>query len=234
MKIKLSIFVFLLLLIVGTLGVFAVPDRESNQTRSFEVSNFDKIYLKGGYKVFLEQSGKSGLRIKAGEEAFDFIDVASHNGTLEVEITKTYLNFNCVELYISFVDLTELHVEGGIKLETAGFIDLHDFYLHVEGGAKIVMGMKVDHLTAVGEGGASFEFKGVAKKFDARISGVGYLDADELTTGSVTFKIEGIGGGSVHATEFLDATVEGVGKIRYKGNPEVEKAITGIGLVEKD
>jgi hypothetical protein len=234
MKIKLSIFIFLFLLIAVPLGVFAVPDREGDQTRAFEVSNFDKIYLKGGYKVFLEQSVKSGLRIKADEEAFAQIDVASANGTLEVEITKTYLNFECVELYISFVDLTELHVEGGVKLETDGFVDLQDFYLHVEGGAKIEMGMKVDNLMVIGEGGASFEFKGVAESLDARISGIGYLDADELTTKSVTFKVEGIGGGSVNATEFLNARVEGLGKIRYIGNPKIEKSITGIGLVDQD
>ena len=226
---------FLLLFFSCTLPAVSSPWSETEDgTRVYQVSDFDKIELKGGYKVFLEQSDKPGLKIKAGDEAFDYVDVASFPGTLKVEITKTYLNFKSIELHISFVNLKELHVEGGINLETAGFIDLNDFYLHVEGGAKIRMGMKVDHLDVVGEGGVSLAFKGVAKKMDARISGLGYLNASQLTAGEVSFKVEGIGGGSVHATTLLNATIEGVGKINYLGNPEVEKAISGIGLVARE
>ena len=228
------VFIFLITFITSPFIASASSEWNDDEVRTYEVANFNKIYLEGGYKVILEQSDKPGLRIKADEDAFEYIDVEGDDETLRLKIKKKHFDFESLVLYISFVDLEELHIEGGVKLETKGYVDLTDFYLHVEGGAKIEMEMKVDRLDVVGEGGVSFDFKGVAKKIDIKISGAGHLDAGDLKAEWVSFGIEGVGGGSVYATEYLRATIEGVGKIRYKGNPELHKEISGIGFVSRD
>lgn len=212
----------------------ASTEWDDDEVRTYDVGDFHRIVLEGGYKVILEQSDHSGLRIKADEEAFEYIDVDGNNGTLRIELRKKHFNFERMILYIQFTNLSELKVEGGVKLETKGYCDLNDFYLHVEGGAKIEMELKVDHLEVVGEGGVSFAFRGVARSMDARISGAGHLDADNLKTQNIAIEIEGVGGGSVYATDYLRAKIEGVGKIRYKGNPQIDKSIEGIGFVSPD
>jgi len=111
---------------------------------------------------------------------------------------------------------------------------LKDFYLHVEGGAIIEMNMKANRVKVIGEGGVKFEFDGIADELDATISGAGHIDAIDLKTKRCDIKIEGVGGGSVYATESLNATINGVGKIRYKGDPKVYKNIEGIGFVSED
>lgn len=184
--------------------------------------------------MILEQSEHVGLRIKTDEDVFEYIDVDSDSETLSLTITKKHFNFDQLVLYINFVDLEELVIKGGVKLETKGYIDLTDFHLQVEGGAKIEMELKVDDLKVVGEGGVSFEFRGVAENFDVRISGAGHLDADQLKSETVSVAIEGVGGASVYATKYLKARIEGVGKIRYRGDPEVDKIINGIGFVSRD
>ncbi len=212
----------------------ASPEWNDDGARTYDIANFERIVLEGGYKVILVQSDQPGLRIKADEKLHEYIQVDSDGHTLSVTLRERHLNFEGVTLYIEFVDLQELRIEGGVKLETRGYVDMKDFYLRVEGGAKIEMEMKVDHLKVVGEGGVSFDFRGVAKTMDARISGAGHLDADDLKTQEVTIEIEGVGGGSVYATDFLKAKIEGVGKIRYKGNPKVEKTIEGLGFVSPE
>ena len=202
--------------------------------KTYEVSKFSRIYLNGGYKVILEQSETPSLKIKADEEAFKYIDVNTNDETLRLEIERKRFDFEYIELYIGVPHLTELNIEGGIKLETSGYLDLANFKLVVEGGAKIEMGMKVDELLVIGEGGVSMNFRGVAEKMVARISGAGYLNADELKAKSVEVEIEGVGGGSVYATEHLKTIIEGVGKVKYKGNPIVVKEVEGLGLVSSD
>lgn len=225
-----AIFIFLLFITPSCFSSTS-PEWDDDEIKTYDISNFERIVLEGGYKVILKQSDQPGLRIKADEEFFEHISVDSDGYTLSVTLRERHLNFSGVILYVEFVDLSELRIEGGVKLETKGYVDLSDFYLHVEGGAKIEMEMKVDHLKVVGEGGVSFNFRGVAKTMDARISGAGHMDADELKTQVVTIEIQGVGGGSVYATDFLNAKIEGVGKIRYKGDPEVKKIIEGLGLV---
>ena len=229
---KSSLFLFLFGLL--SVSILANPSAwDDDEIRTYDVSNFDRIHLEGGYFVILEQSKEPGLKIKTDEEAFRYIDVDSNGETLSLRITKKNFDFERLELHIQFTDLKELHIEGGVKLETKGYLDLNNLDLHVEGGAKIEMEMKVNELEVLGEGGVSFDFEGVANSLDARISGAGHLDADELKAKDVVFEIEGVGAGSVYATETLKAVIEGVGKIKYKGNPRVDKHIGGIGFVSK-
>ena len=197
-------------------------------------SPFSKIYLEGAFKVILEQGTQSGLRIKTDEDNFKYIDVQSDTQSLSLKIVKKHFDFDELILYITFADLEKLEIQGGISLETKGYVDLKDFYLHVEGGATVEMNMKANKVKVIGEGGVKFEFDGIADELDATISGAGYLDAIDLKTKDCDIRIEGVGAGSVYATESLNATISGFGKIRYKGEPKVYKKVEGVGVVSPD
>lgn len=235
---RISSLIFALGLMVAKL--FAAPVTPVEQSwddtgiRTYKVQPFTKIYLEGTYKVILEQGVQTGLRIKTDEDNFKYIDVQSDAQSLSLKITKKHFDLDELILYITFKDLEELVIEGGISLETKGYVDLKDFYLRVEGGANIEMNMKASKVKVIGQGGVKFEFDGVAEELDADISGAGYLDAIDLKTKKTDFKIEGVGAGSVYVTDELNATISGVGKIRYKGDPKVFKKIEGIGLVSND
>jgi len=235
---RLTSLIFALGLMVAKL--FAAPVMpveqtwDDHDTRTYKVQPFTKIYLEGTYKVILEQGTEPGLRIKTDEDNFKYIDVQTDAESLSLKILKKHFDLDELILYITFKDLDKLVIEGGIRLETKGYVDLKDFELHVEGGASIEMNMKANKLNVVGQGGVKFEFDGVADELDASISGAGYFDAIDLKTKRCDIKIEGVGAGSVYATETLNATISGVGKIRYKGNPQVYKKIEGIGLVSPD
>lgn len=235
---RISSLIFALGLMVAKL--FATPVLpvqqawDDSDTRTYNVQPFTKIHLEGTFKVILEQGSQSGLRIKTDEDNFKYIDVNSDSQSLSLKITKKHFDFEELILYISFKDLEEVFIEGGICLETKGYVELKDFYLHVEGGASIEMNMKANKVKVIGQGGVKFEFDGVADELDASMSGAAYIDAIDLKTKKSDMKIEGIGAGSVYATEILNATISGVGKIRYKGEPKVYKKIEGIGLVSND
>ncbi len=235
---RISSLIFALGLLVAKL--FAAPVMpgelpwDDTATRTYKVQHFTKIYLEGAFKVILEQGTQEGLRIKTDEDNFKYIDVNSDSQSLSLKITKKHFDFDELILYITFKDLEKLVIEGGIGLETNGYVELKDLYLHVSGGASIEMNLKANNVKVIGEGGVKFEFDGIANELDATISGAGHLDAIDLKTKRTDFKIEGVGTGSVYATDQLNATISGVGKITYKGDPQVYKKIEGIGLVSRD
>ncbi len=231
---QITTLLFLSVFVLSPFFSLANKEWDDDEVRTYDVENFQRVVLEGGYKVILEQSGKPGLRIKADEESFEYIDVDSDNGTLHVELKEKHFNFEGMILYIEFEQLESLKIEGGVKLETKGYLDLNDFYLSVEGGAKIEMEMKAEEVHLQGEGGVSYTFRGVARKMDVRLSGAGHLNANDFKTEEVAIDIEGVGGASVYATKYLKAQIEGVGKIRYRGNPQIDKNIEGIGFVRPD
>ncbi len=210
----------------------ATPDE--TMTKTYTIADFKRIYLEGSFKVILQQGTQSGLKITTDEDNFEYIDVDSNPGSLNLKITKKHFDFDKIVLHITFKDLEKLVIEGGMKLETVGYVNLNDFYMHVEGGASVKMNLKANNLTVIGEGGTTFELDGVANSLNASVSGAGNLDAEDLKVREAKVKIEGFGAASVFPTEYLDAIISGVGKIKYHGSPQIRKEISGIGIVSGD
>jgi len=163
---RVSSLVFALGLMVAKL--FAEPvakpqqSWENDVTRTFPIKEFNSIRLEGTYKVILEQGLQPGLRIKTDESNFKYIEVENDTQTLNLKVTKKHFDFDELILYITFKDLENMVIEGGICLETKGYIDLKNFDLRVDGGACIDLDFKANTLKFSGHGGLNYEFNGLA------------------------------------------------------------------------
>ena len=230
---KLSYFL-LITLFLGASSICYGQD-EDWETKTYKLTEFRDIYLKGGYKVYLIQGKENSLMVKASDEdAFDYLKVKNDRSSLGLEIDRKHFNFDRINLYITFKDIERIEIEGGVRLKTKGYLDLKDIYVSVEGGAKIELDMKARDVELNGEGGVLYELDGVADRLTVHLSGAGHVDASELKTKDVIFQVEGVGTGTVYATETLYAQIEGIGKVKYRGNPEVTKDIQGLGTVSRD
>lgn len=224
----------LLAFITGWLSPVLAQGDSDWFSKTYELDDFRDINLKGGFRVYLLQGSKASLEIRASEaEALENILVRNNGSSLDLKVERRHFDFSRVNLYITFKSLENLIISGGVTLKTHGYLDLNDLYVKVEGGSKIDLDIKADDVRLVGEGGMLFNISGVAQSLDVKISGAAHVDASDLKTRDVVFKIEGLGTGSVYATESLFTDVEGVGKIKYKGNPKVTKNIGGLGSVTR-
>jgi hypothetical protein len=230
---KLLSFLFSILFVIP---LFSLAQNDSDwESKTYFIHDFTQRHIEGGYKVYLSQGDKCGLTVKAtGSDVFDVLQVKQFGDELNLDIERDNFDFDRINLYITFKKLEKIEIEGGVTMRTKGYLDLKDFLLHVEGGAKINLDLKADDVKIIGEGGVLFELKGVAESLDVKISGAGNVDADQLKAKDVTFYIEGVGTGSVYATKTLDAKIEGVGKLKYKGDPKVTQYIDGLGSVKRD
>lgn len=227
---------FLSVFILIFSSVQANPEQDENwDSKTYELNDFNEIYLEGGYKVYLIQGDENSLTVRASDnDVFDYLEVNNVSESLRLKVEREHFNFDRISLYITFKELEKIKIEGGVTLKSKGYLNLNDFAIHVEGGAKIELDLKADDVEITGEGGVLFELNGVAETLDVHLSGAGHVNASELKTRDVTFKVEGVGTGSVYATETLYAKIEGVGKVKYRGNPKVTKNIEGLGSVKSD
>lgn len=214
-------------------NTFAQSD-EDWHSKEYELGNFSEIYLEGGYRIHLIQGDENKVLVKAYDsDVFDYLQIKEWGKELRIDIKPNHIKFDRIALYITFKDIEKLYIEGGVKLYTKGYLDLNDFEMYVAGGAKIDMEMKADDVSITGEGGVMFKLKGIAKSLAIKLSGAGHVNAEAFKVKAASFKIEGVGTGSVYATETLSAKIEGVGKISYRGNPTLSKNIEGVGSVSK-
>jgi len=224
------------ILFTTIISLFATAIQAQNDedwnTREYKVDEFSEIYLEGGFRVLLIQGDENKVVVKASDsDVFEYLQVKEWGNELRIDIEPDNIKFDRIALYITFKELEKLHIEGGVKVRTEGFLDLKDFDMYVAGGAKIDLAMKADDVKIVGEGGVLFDLEGVANNLNVHLSGAGHVDANDFRVKNAAFHIEGVGTGSVHATETLYAKIEGVGKVSYKGHPKVTKEVDGLGTV---
>lgn len=230
MKIKLVLSAFLTF--AFSIAVFA-QDEDGWESRKFEVGDFSEISIEGAFKVYLVQGDQCAVSVKTtNEDIFDDIKIKRIDNEVDIKLDQSLFSYSRVSLYISFKTLEKLRIEGGVNMKTNGFLDLNNFAVNIEGGANIDLYLKADKVKIYGEGGFLFELKGVANELDITINGAGHVDAAELKTKDVSFTTAGFGTGSVYATNKLNAKIEGVGKLSYKGDPKVTQYIDGLGSVK--
>jgi hypothetical protein len=220
--------------LICAISVVAQRDKDWN-SKNYPLKKFRELNIEGGYQVTLIQGDEYSLLVKADDDnAFDYLDIRNNEESLSLKISRKNINLDRINLYITFRDLESIKIQGGVTLDMKGFLDFNNLRMHVSGGAKMDMKMKAENLVIIGEGGFLFHLEGVAKNLDVKISGAGHVDANEFKAQSVSFKVEGVGTGSVYATESLYASIQGVGKIKYKGNPKISRHIDGLGSISSE
>ncbi len=213
--------------------VVSAQEEDGWSSKNFEVGEFSEISLEGAFKVYLVQGDHCSVTVKStNDDIFDDIKIRKTMDEVEIKMDQSFFSFSRISLYITFKTLEKLRIEGGVSMKTNGYLDLNNFLVNIEGGASVDLYLKANSVKIYGEGGFLFELKGVANSLDITINGAGNVDAAELKTKDASFTTAGFGTGSVYATENLNAKIEGVGKLRYKGDPKVTQYIDGLGSVK--
>ena len=231
-----KLILFLSIFVLSYTSVNASSNYEEDwNSKTYDVEKFTELFLEGGYKVYLIQGDKNSVTVKASDDdVFDYLKIKNSRDLLSIKVKREHFDYDRIVLYITFKKLEKINIEGGVRLETKGYLDLNNFDLYVAGGAKIELDMKANEVQIIGEGGVLFELNGVAERLNIRMSGAGHIDADDLKTKDVSVKIEGVGTANVYATETLYAKIEGVGRVRYSGNPKVTRHIEGLGSIKRN
>ena len=229
-------FVFLIPLFLTAVNAAPVKlSQDGGESKTYSIGNFTEVFLSGSFKVQLIQGRNNSLEVHTSDiKAFDYLDIGNDRGVLRINVKRKLFDFSKVTVYITFQELERLEIEGGVQLETKGYLELEDISLHLKGGTKIDFFVKAGKMVIISEGGVLFHTEGIAESLDVRMYGAGHVDAGELQSRDVRFRIEGVGTGKVYPTSSLNAVIKGAGKIRYKGDPRVSKEIEGLGSVEKE
>jgi len=235
MKNKWFLFITVFVLFPAFLSKAEAAMENEWDSETFSTGNFSELFLKGSFKVFLIQGDAGKLEVRASDpRAFDYLNVRNENGLLKVYVDREPFDFSRVSLYLTFKTLERLEIKGGVQLRTRGFLNLENFFVRLEGGAKVDFRAKAHRFGMKTEGGVWFELAGVSDVLGLNISGAGHIDAGEMRSEHVDIRIDGVGTARVFPTATLNAQIYGMGKVKYRGNPEVTEHIEGLGAVRRE
>lgn len=188
------------------------------RTETRELSGFDAIELEGAARVRISVGAPHAVELSGPAGLLERVNTDVRGSTLVISSrARDWLRNRGAErltLEISLPELKALQLGGGNEVRIQGYA----------GGE-----------TSIKAGGAvDIRARGTLDRLVVHMSGAGNADLSKLITKDADVTVEGVGSVVVHATETLDATMNGVGTIRYEGNPrDVSTRMNGVGSITK-
>lgn len=191
----------------------------------------DIYFTDGGIELTIDPALEDNITLSAPENLLDTIKVKidHENGIITVR-GNDRLQLTGDDLKITLgVPVKSLTIAGGAELD-ANLPEVKAFSLRVDGAVdgEIAFGA-LDSLDVEINGAGNLEFDGSCAEADITVNGAGNLEADDLICTDAAVTINGAGSCEIYVTGTLDAEVNGIGAIRYRGTPAtVNKSGGGI------
>lgn len=194
-------------------------------TQTRDVSGFHELEINGGYKVTIVPGETDELQITAPDQYIDDVISEVTQGRLTIRTREgvEIRNSEGFEIALTFAHLDYLEINGAAELKCPVKLATNSMDVVINGAADITLDVDLQRMQMEVNGAADLSLKGKATEANFMLAGASNLDAEDLETRKMKIDMSGAGNAEVFVTNFLDATVSGVGNIRYKGDPQVRK-----------
>ena len=184
-----------------------------------DVGDFNEIKVFDLIEVNLIHSDENKVLIKG--ENVDDIQLVNKDGTLKVrmKLDKIFHGEDTfIEVYYTSLDL----IDGneGAQITSNELMKQNTIELKTQEGAKIKVGLDVDHVKVRAVTGGIVEASGLAKNQEIVLNTGGIFEGRSLRTETTKVKITAAGEADVYASERVDIDLKAGGDVHVYGNPK--------------
>lgn len=176
---------------------------------------FHSVDLHGAADAIVEVGPANSLTLSGSANVLRKVKTSVTNGMLVIEHDHHWYQFGGdgrLSLRITAPDLNAFAVQGA--------------------GDVQIRGATGDALAVVLSGAGEVSATGTVQSLNARLNGAGRMDLSKLSAVDATVYLNGAGELQVNVSGTLEAELNGVGNIRYAGNPQkVQPQINGVGRI---
>ena len=204
------------------------------QTRTEDVSGFNRIRVETFGEVIIKQGDEESLSIEAPRDYLRYITTEVDDETLVISTRRGFLGgpIYKVTYTITVKDLEEVSLSGAGAVKIFELVGDH-FEVNLTGAGSVEIDeLAADSLEVNLASAGAIVIAGEADSQKVDISGVGSYEAGDLRSNDAEILLTGAGSAVVWVEDSLDVTVSGVGSVSYFGeNPKVTQNVSGVGSV---
>ena len=178
-----------------------------------KVAPFTTIQTEGAFTIEVTCQKDPSLEVEGDDNVLEFVTSDVRNNVLRLSNSKNYSVNEPVHFKISVPNLEGLTVSGAGKVEIKG-VNNEKFEIDAQGAPAISV-------------------SGNTKVVDIDSSGAGKIDTHNLHASRAVVDSKGVSRIDLDVADQLDVKVSGPSSVTYKGDPVVNKTISGPGKVEK-
>ena len=206
-----------------------------------QVSEFDRIAVKGVGKIFITQGAQQEVTVEADDGLMKRITTEVVDGKLTIDIGRDwvermsagleFLSSREIIFRITAKKLSALEISGACEMEVST-LKTDQLDLKMSGASNVrVVDLSAAKLNASLPGAGKVVVSGKSDDHEISLTGAGNYDAGKLKCKNVKVNMTGVGNATVWATDNLEVAVTGVGNIEYYGSPHIKQNTTMLGSV---
>jgi len=188
-----------------------------------KVGNFEAVSVGYGIDLYLHQSDKTSVSVKAKKEVMEHIITEVKNGTLVIKVDNWKRAKGSMDVTIHVPTLKEISASGGSDVYGKGSWKMDDLKISVSGGSDLEMDLTANEMVCSASGGSDINLKGSASKIKISCSGGSDVEAKNFMVKHCEVSASGGSDVEIYAKESIDASASGASDITYKGNPSQVK-----------
>jgi len=221
-------------LVLLALIISIAPNGFSQITKEIALKEFVKVNLVGASSYVLIPSDVNKLEVViADEDVMNYIKIINEKNRLLINTTSKNKNVSklCSKLTfkIYFKKINEIVFEGAGSLKNEEVIIVDRLKVDMKGTGDISININSSTFKGSMRGTGALRVKGECKNSDFYLAGVGNIKATKLISENTNVVVSGVGSAKVYASQKLIAKINGVGSIKYMGDPK-EKSFEKNGL----
>jgi len=194
------------------------------------ITDFNEIVLDGQAQVYIRQDTFISLKVVTDSNLLANIKTEISGRKLKIYDSRCLKNVTEYKIFLTFKDISEIKVEGSVKLKSDSVIKAENLYISDKSAGEVDLRVDTDELDVETGGSGLLKLSGRALDFELDVDEAGSVEAYALQAKNVDANIYGAGSCKITVSERLNGNIEGSGKIFYKGNPKKVKAdISGTG-----
>jgi hypothetical protein len=220
------------ILSINLLIISYLTQAQNVETR--QLSAFSKLDLQGAADVILTQGGSESAKIVAENIPLEHIYTEIRNQTLFISLKKhqRYENLK-LKIYLTFRQLNTISSNGAFNITAESTIQANDFLVDFSGAGNMDLKINAKNLKLHSSGAGNMEVSGKADFQQIVLSGAGNVQAFDLMSKTSEVELNGVGNVELNVSNNLTAELNGMGSIRYKGNPSSKNiSKNGLGSVK--
>lgn len=171
--------------------------------------NFNTITSSLAASVNIFESDEHFVNVTMEENLFSYLDANIYDGILSISFEGYKVKSSegiVIDIYTPFIESFSLSGAGDVYSE-----------------------IPIEEISLTGTG--KVKCTGETEATRIYLSGVGDFDLYSMAVSNAYVKLTGTGDVKVNVEEYLEVNLSGIGTVYYKGNPLINKEITGIGEI---
>lgn len=231
--IRLQLF-FLTIFLASTLFAQDTLEIEGVEVVQQSISPFTDLELSGAFNVYLSQGKEAKVFFENDAKVLPNLLIYQRGDKLMIERRENFSRkkLKKYKIFITVNSLEELVMNGVGKVRCLETLYLDRLDLEHNGAGRFELALKANRLKANFTGVGRVHLKGKVEEANIVMDGIGKLDAFNLHTQDLEVERNGIGRVEVHASSSLRVSNNGIGNVRYSGNPKrLRKDSSAIGTI---